>query len=266
VAKQIPIDQVITDRKLRDDDDISELARAINDQGQKIPILLDHESNLIDGLRRMEALRSLGHTTILATQTSMYPVVCALLKQAREHGVGAIPLTPRRIWEIYAAGRPLQIITRSAYGAGKSRGQRLDKQVGGRRQLAQALGFNSVSKLQAITHVFRALNDPSPERAKRAERAVQLLEAGEISHYQAVDLINKPTGLSGPLRTLNEQRSALQASIATYRGLIKGLESLGPIHSKMPEEELHGYLGELLTLRAQMHKFTRLLQEETNRA
>jgi len=266
VARHIPIDQVITDRKLSDDDDLSELAGFLNDQGQQIPILLDHENNLIDGLRRVEALRSLGHTTVLATQTSMYPVVCALLKQAREHSVGALPLTPRRIWEIYSAARPLLQITRSAYTVGKARGERLNKQVGGRRLLGEALGFKSASGLQAITHTYRALSDPSPQRAKRAEKAVQLLEAGEISHYQAVDMINKPTGLTGPLRTLNEQRSALQEAIATYRGLIKGLESLGPIHAKMPEEELRGYLGELLALRAQMHKFTRLLQEETNRA
>lgn len=266
MAKLIPIDQVVTDRKLRDDDDVSELARYINDQGQKVPILMDHDGNLIDGLRRVEALRSLGRTTVLATQTSMYPVVCALLTQAREHGVGAVPLTPRRIWEIYSAARPLLQVTRSAYGAGKAKGQRYDKQIGGRRMLGRALGFNSVSGLQAITHAYRALGDPSPERAKRAEEAVRLLEEKKISYYQAVELINRPQGLKGPLRSLSEQRSALQTATATYRGLIRGLESLGPIHKGMPEEELRGYLGELLALRAQMHKFMRLLQEETTRA
>lgn len=267
MAKQIRIDEVVHDRKLEPDDDITELAIALRDQGQRIPIILDHENRLIKGLRRIEALRSLGHSTVLATSTSMYPVVCALVQQAREHGVAARPPGPRRIWDLYRAAFPLLRITRSAFMTGrKGRGARQPEPAGGRAMLSKALGFGSGSALQSINQVYKALDDADPEKAQRAKVVVPLMEQGEVSCYQAVEMITKPAGLQGPIRNLAEQRATLQSGVATFRGLLKGLEQLGPISKKMPMEELQGYVGELMSLRAQLYRFTKLLQEETNRA
>lgn len=265
MAKYIPIDEITIDRTLVPGDDVTVLAQALNDQGQKIPILIDHENRLIDGLRRIEALRSLGITTVLAASTSMYPVACAILQQAREHGVAAAPLTPRRVWQINTALQPLMRITRAANMTGRKRGSPPQTPTGGRKALAAALGFNSGSPLQAIGFTYRSLNDPDPAKAARAQEAVRLMEAGTITYYRAADMINKEPGLTGGIKNLTEQRAALQTSVASLRGLIKGLYELGSINKKMAREELLGYLGEFIALRGDLYRFIRLLQEETNR-
>jgi len=59
-------DIVIKDRARREVGDVSSLASSLSMVGQLSPILIDSNNVLIDGLHRMEALRSLGNETVEA--------------------------------------------------------------------------------------------------------------------------------------------------------------------------------------------------------
>jgi Predicted transcriptional regulators len=262
MAKNVPIDSVITERVLTVGDDLSDLAQSMKRDGLTVPLLVTQDYELIDGLRRLEAARALGWTEIEVVPTILFPRACELINQAREHGLHALPLTGQRIWEIYSDLKPLLSITRSMNQRGRAKAAGIRESSGGRPLLSKSLGLKSEALLQAITHVHRMLSDPT-YGAKAAE-ALELIEAGHLSYYGAHDFIKKTHGLTGSITGLNEQRSGLEAAITSLNGTVRALNQLGPLHKKLPSEEASARLAEFHAARAKLTKFIRLLTEEIN--
>jgi hypothetical protein len=262
MAKNVPIDSIVVDRVLTVGDDLTDLAYSIKEQGLTVPLLVTQDYELIDGLRRLEAARALGHTEIEVVPTILYPRACELLNEAREHGLHALPLTGQRIWEIYSDLKPLLAITRVVNQRGRAKAAGARPSAGGRPLLSNSLGLKSEAMLQAITHVHRMLSDPTYS-AKAAE-ALELIEAGELSYYGAADFIKKTHGLTGTITGLTEQRSGLEAAITSILGTVRALNQLGPLHKKLPSEEAQARLTELHAARAKLTKFIKLLTEEIN--
>jgi ParB-like nuclease domain len=266
VARTLPIEMIIVDRELEPGDDVSTLAEDIAQSGLQVPILLDGDYVLIDGLRRLEAVRTLGQTEVEVVATSMFPVACEYLTRAREHGVGAKQLTTRRTWQIYQRMRVILQITKSHLITGRPKGATAKSSAGGRPMLAKALGYRSEAPLQAITHVYRYAEEKvASRRSERAREAVALLEEGSLSVYGAVDYIDRVDGLQGDITKYQEQKDAIEAAINALRGLMFGLFRLGPLDPKFPVEEAQKLSKDLVNLRGQFYRFVRTFNEEINK-
>lgn len=262
MAKTVPIDAIATDRTLLMGDDLDGLAQSIKEQGLVVPLLVTQDYELIDGLRRLEAARSLGHTEIEVVPTVLFPRACEVIRQAREHGLHALPLTGHRIWEIYSAMKPLLAITRAVNQRGKAKAAGVRPSAGGRPLLAEALGLKSQAFLQAVNQVHTLLSDPT--YSVKAAEALELIEAGQLSYYGAPDFIKKVHGLSGNITGLVEQRQGLEAAITSLNGTVRALNQLGPLHKKLPSAEAQARLTELHAARAKLTRFIKLLTEEIN--
>lgn len=263
MGQQVPIDSILVDRQLVPTDDLSSLMASIERSGQRVPILTNGDYHLIDGLRRLEALRRLGHTTAEVIATSMYPQACAALKRAREHGVAAVEVTPRRLWELYEALRPLLNITRSHLQRGRQRGQQI--RIGGRALFIEALGMSSESLLQAVTQVYRAAQEDPTDRGDRAREAVKRLEAGETTVYMAVDYM-RPMVETRDIVKLDEQRAAFETAAKTLNGLLFGLERIGPLNRRLVKDgEIEEYLRQLKIFRRKFAGFIHRIEEEINK-
>jgi hypothetical protein len=261
LARTIGIDGIILDRTVAPDDDLTELTQSIDKTGLQVPILLTQDLELVDGLRRLEAVRRLGHSTVEAVVTYMYPMACDALEEAVKHGLHAKPLTGRRIWEIYTKMQPLLYITRSFYQRGRAKGSKV-RSAGGRLFLAKALGMNSQSLLQAITQVHRATE--VAETSAKATEAIRLIEAGEMTYYQATDYLTKKVGLHGDVVNPTAQRETLDAAATSMSVLVRALGRLGPLHKKLPKEEVEAKIAELAYARARLTKAIKLLTKENN--
>lgn len=262
MGRTVTLDSITVDRVLHDGDDIQALAGSIKKVGLKVPILVGPDYELIDGLRRLEALRSLGETEVEVVATSMYPVACDTIDKARVHGVEALPLTGERIWELTTALQPLLQITKSHYARGRPKVQGSRTSAGGRPLLAKALGLRSEAYLQAVTQVHRALSDP--EKGAKAAEALELIDEGKLTYYGAIDFMKKVTGLPGRIIKMSEQQALLGSATASLHGTIKALNQLGPLDKKFPRDEVEGRLSELTLIRTRLGKFIKLLNEEIN--
>lgn len=262
MAKHVPITSITVDRELEPGDDVSNLARDIRKSGGlSVPVLTDGDLVLIDGLRRLRALESLGYTEVEVVSTSMFPVACEVLTRAREHGVEAAPMTPKRTWQIYQRMSIVLRVTKSHLATGRPKGTGSKASAGGRPMLAAALGYSSVAPLQAITNVYRKASEGNT----KAKEAVALLESGETTIYGAVDYVNRTAGgLTGPIVKYPEQKNILDTGIASLRGLLHGLSQLGPLSEEFPGAEKSKYLKELLKLRRDFYRIVKLLDEEIN--
>lgn len=265
MGQRLNLSRVITDRVLGPDDDISALAKHINDTGLKIPILITPNEHLVDGLRRLEAVRSLGRSTVDVQAVSLYPNACAWLKRTREHGVEALPLTPLRIWEIFKSLQPLASITRSYVQSGRRRGQPQKFSVGGRPMLADALGLGSESPLQAITQVFRAADEDPTERGDRAREAVARLMRGETTIYMAQEATRVPKQFDDGLRTPTAQRNTLRNMITSLDALGIVMEQFGPLSTALKDTEVEDWLTSLRKSRRKLARFIHQLEEEINK-
>jgi hypothetical protein len=264
LGQRLNLSEIVTERVLAPDDDISPLAKHINDTGLQVPLLVTPNNHLVDGLRRLEAVRSLGQSTIEVNAVSLYPHACAWIKRTREHGVEALPLTPYRIWEIYKALQPLASITRSYVQSGRRKGQSPKFSVGGRPMLADALGLTSDSPLQAITQVFRAAEEDPTERGDRAREAAARLVQGKTTIYMAAEATRAHPRVYGGLQTPTAQRKALQNMGMTMDGLGYAMEQFGPLSKALQGQETEDWLTSLRKFRRKLARFIHQLEEETN--
>jgi hypothetical protein len=264
MGQRVVIEKIKTNRVLDPDDDITALAQDIKDKGLAVPLLVDTEYQVIDGLRRLEALRTLGVEVVEVEPVSLYDKACLFLTKAREHGVEAKPLTARRIWEIYQQMSHILLITRSHVFRGKRAGTRGNKQLGGRKVLVKALGLRSESYLQVLTQVYRVAENGEGAEQEKAKRAVHLLENEGITVYTALGILKRTTALKGDLLALTEQRAALTTAVSALRGLQVGLDQMGTLDKKFPQDELRAYAAELDKARQRLARFIRLFKEEIN--
>ena len=262
MTELVSIDQIKVDRTLAPDDDVTELAKDIRANGLVVPVLIDRTYRLIDGLRRLEATKSLGDVQIEAVVTSMYPTACANLKQAREHGAFARPFSTRRIFEMYEAMIPLMNYTRSQLGHGTRRGKRLKSPPGGRRMFTEVMGLSSTSYLQALVQLYRYCSSDDEAMREKATTATRRLEAGELTVYGAQKIAERKEKFNGRVLARDAQLDLLNRALATLRGLLRGLEEMGPISSDFSKEEVQVLAVELAKQRTKLASFVRTFNKE----
>jgi hypothetical protein len=245
-------------RAIDPDDDIRPLAEHIHNTGLQVPVLVDEEMNLIDGLRRLEAVRSLGNTEIEVTIASIHSDAEVNLTAARTHGVHMRPWLPHgRMWQIYKELLPLGRKTRSKMTKGQPRYIK-GLTMGGRATLWKVFGLRNDSELQALCTVYRRL-----ERGEaRALTAVKRLEAGEITIHSAEAYARNPTGGRGNINNVSDQREFFSSIRASLYGLGHSLDQMGRLNPRLSRDEVAEYLRDLSTARTKLSRFIRSIAEE----
>ena len=246
-------------RDLDPDDDLTALAQDMKQNGLVVPILVNHENRLIDGLRRLRAAQQLGWNRIAVISTSMYLDACAVLRQAREHGVEAKPLTGQRIFEIYEEMLPISRYTKTVNSIGVPRGKKRPSS-GGRKVLVEALALPSTNLIQAISFTHRSLLDPDKEEV--AARAIQMVSEGKLTYFGAETLLQAKNPFPGTVKSVREQEHILEEAVTTLGGVLRSLDSLGPLNPKLNRDKLNTRARELAQSRARLITFVRLLNKE----
>lgn len=256
----VPIDSIVTYRTLDLDDDISALAGHIRDSGLQIPVLVNQDYELIDGLRRIAAVRSLGNTTIEATAVTLYGPAATWIERARVHGVEAKPLTPRRIWELYETVKPLISMSRSQQMRGTNHGRGVH--IDGRGTFLAATGIESESYFQAVTQLYRMTREDSL-RGRLAQEAVEMVERGTFTVYMGLDYVRKRRK-PGDIVKAESQVALFESVTSTLKALGYSFNQLGPIDPSIPGEKIKETVAELRNFRRQLHQVINQLEKGQN--
>lgn len=258
MERTVPIDSIVTNRTLESGDDITELAEHIREHGLAIPILVNQNYELIDGLRRLEALRMLGFTGVHIVPVTMFGPASTWLKRAREHGVLARPLSPRRLWRLYTMCQPLISMSKSHERRGKPKGK--GAHVHGRENFLEALGMNSESYLQAATQIYRMTLEQTA-RGELAREAVKLIESGQLTVYSSLDWVRRRY-TEGNITEAADQVTLLQNTAHALNGIRFGFKRLAPLHKDVPPEQLEAILKDFRTFRRTLHQLIHTLERE----
>lgn len=242
-------------------DDIKDMAASIGEKGIRYPILIDEDNNLIDGLIRMQAVRSLGRVMIPAIRVATYDEAMEYLTKI--HRRRAAP--PLRTYEIFTSlstmyrrrHRSNQSAAIKALNAGTPKAAPPNP----RAEFASSVGMLSLGHLEALISVARAQEDPNPARAEIAHQMLAGIASGELTPYSASGSLVRWDQEQNKIHKPGAQRTILGRAAEQMRGLNGALSALGRIDPDVPVEEAQAWHAEMYAFRAQLTRVLRRIQE-----
>jgi ParB-like nuclease family protein len=233
---------------------LDELVADICAHGMQTPILVDKDMNVIDGVRRLHCFSSEELVDVVTTDD--YDDLFDILAKARDEW--QLPFTPRRIYELHQALKPLSIQSRQINVvdairdryAGKKRREGVRHGLT-RMQMARVSGV-SEHTIQVIVFIYARASgeiyEHNPENSYLAESFVTEIDAGTMSPHTAYRLYRTGTS-TGPRTTLSagEQRKAMSSVSQSLNALMRTLRDIGPIAAGITPEERKDWVRTLRT-------------------
>jgi len=255
---------IVTHRTLgpKDRAGIQELAANIKKHGLRRPILVRDDMSLIDGLRRLEAVKSLNRSEIEATVSDDLDEVLRIVESVHGDG-GEDPhtITPRRMYEFQltfsemAKDRNREIRAR---GLWRSENRPADMPELGplRVRVARALNMPYEGFISRVSKVYRQADKGNA----LAKELVVRLDAGEITIAQAYRTLEQER-LNGVVADVDEQRHMVEMAVRNLDIVIKGLRKL-KVPTNLPPEELSPLVEQLRTHRSNLTVMVSTLTRE----
>lgn len=265
MSKYISVDSIRLPGHRQDQgQDIADLVKDIREHKLKVPVLVNPKFELVDGQKRLRALRELGDNTVRITMMSDFDVAIAALAAAHQ-GDYARP-SPRRIWEINTS---LADVTRQRVRESKSHLKGMPahsknpvKLVPSRDLVSAALGFGSASYVSESIHLYNVANDPSDHRYDLAQVIVQELESGDLPVFAIRSRFERAGIFNGDITAPSEQKRMLNHAIGSLTGLIRSMEAMGPLSTKHNKTDKENWLRDLQALRRRLYVFVNKMETE----
>lgn len=264
--KTVPIHQLLTDRFLVPGDDLTALAKHINDSGLQVPILVREDMFIVDGLRRMEAIRELGLTTIDVFIPANFLEAAEYLRRTLANTTEAVPLKAKRMYQIKRDLVPVTWAERGRLNRGIARGQPRPKVsftgVKAIVILAEVFGvtrsyLSTVGRLFGLETALPIFVDP-----KEFQRALEDMNEGHVRPGTVVAMLDQSKLFKGPIKGANDQREAIRSATAAVTGVLGGLTALGPLNKAIRSDELLELRSALQRLRRANNKIIKAVSEE----
>ena len=258
--------------------DVGRLADSIQAIGLIQPITITPNGRVVDGERRIHAVRLLGMTSIPAVTVDSLGAAVARLKLGREENVERLPMRPQ---EWVAVGMLLEDIDAPAMFARKRanlRNARIDGAVPdpyleGRRDtvdfLCEGIGVSrqtyrrAKAVVLAATDTTRSLEDRAIARRALAEMNI----TGRVNPaYQKVRKERPVTNGSEPdvpLGTVAQQRKQYDNVIRELKGMAYALTTIGATNPDVPASEAAQWVDGLAGVRRTIEQAINRLRDHT---
>jgi hypothetical protein len=245
----ISIDKIYFKRAITPNDNLDALIAHMKSYGQTMPLILDADYNLIDGLRRYFAAVNNGNKEIDVVICPTLEDTCQWLSKTVKEGTLAREPYALRLYQIFTDTYKQQQ-ERGARIRAKRVGKPRNTSVGEKRSRAmlnEAIGSGpGEAKLAQSTFMytkfFELADDPDWGPALKVIR--EKLEANELTIYAARGAMDRlfNSDLGGNIVNLNEQRNALATALNQLAGTTKALAHIGEINPEIEMAELTRYI------------------------
>ena len=263
----------IGDRYLDSEDhELAALCDDIRKNGLKDPVLVDDELNLIDGLRRLQALGPTDKIDVVVTDDYVDTFEVMKLQVGKPF---TKKWTPRRAWDFHISTmeqRKFHHYTRvmDKHGRPKERRSMLDVFGGTKsnsisRDLMGIFAGQPGSWVQAIIYVYsRAYGhivEPNLELHDLAKELVKKMDAGYNVWTARNDYEKARRRGLGRITSESEQRQTLKRSAASAASLSRVIKDISVINAGITVEEAAEYLRAFTQARTDFVTINSLLKE-----
>lgn len=265
MQETIPLGKIKVDRKVQASarKQQLDLANHIARNGLQVPVLVDANYQLIDGLRRMAAAEALGVPEITVTVARTYDDAVEALAEAHDPaGAYLLPLTSERIWQITESIRPLmRARIRHATGPRGSRTRQARDKNYARGVLAKALHVPSESYISNITFLYLRKGREGDEGAF-VRLAIKKMEAGEWTPYTAKGNYDRWRAERSQTADEGLQRTVLSRATANLIGTVRPISDVGALHHGLSDDELFAWERSLSQVRTVITKVINKINKE----
>jgi hypothetical protein len=259
----VKVGKLKTNRDISPGDNLEELEKSLREDGLLVPLLVNGDMIVVDGVRRLTAIKKLGYKDAICQVTTDFDVAMASLIEAKAAG-GQVPLTPRRLIRQYQliskmgearlserrATIPLKRNSDGSLSRSRSLGRYKD-------EYKKLVGV-AESLLQEMLAVYRHFDrlDPKAPGFKDLKQILDRAEAGEVPIAQ-VNKLHRiiVRGEYGHNSSLQSQ--ILSSTISTMQGMATALASVDALSPDLDREEVKVFITEA-------RKFIRKLRSTTN--
>lgn len=258
---KVPIADIKTVRTLADESGIGDLAQEIKKAGKAEPILLRENLNIIDGLRRVEAVKRLGWSEIDAIVSDDIIYVLEVLQKAHAD----VDISIRRLYEFHVQLLGLNTIRLQRL---KNSGQWFVK-----KRSTSEPRFHLSDEVWKTFHLpYRTLYGRSVRLYRAsisgnrvAEELVRRVNLGELTFEAASHKFEDKTYARGEVVKPKEQRRLLEVGLRNIATMVAGLDNIGsPI--QLPPEELQAFSDKTYFLSKELLRIRRVLTKEMEKS
>lgn len=247
----IPVAKIKVDRELTPPPDSQKLAPLKQDlinRGLQVPLLLTSDLYIIDGQRRLEAIKEAGLADAICQVTSDFDEAMENLGKAQA-GKFRIPMTPSRLYYQYRLltdmGQQRMLRRRevvAVLGSRKTGDRRLAESLGSYREEYLKVVEGAVASLQYIMSTYKHYMELE-EGIERQELRQLLLQGEEPGgSIQRAYRYHRSLRQGRLSTTLPDQRRILESTTATMRGMEASLEHIGRVHRQLPPDEAREWI------------------------
>lgn len=265
----IELSAVTCDRDPPSREDCEKLQDNIAANGLQVPLLLNKSLGVIDGLRRLQAIRNLGWKVAAVNIVDDFDAAIESLQMAHH-----VAPSYRRMYEIHEAVRPMGMarLSRARSEAGRKARRRgahgllvAGEPIGSwQKELADALMVSGPILQCVITLYRRALHGEDGSERDIYRKVAAEVESGTLTPSSALTKAQRllrnyeeeGSGAGGAL-SLDEQRLLLTKIAASLEGLFHAVDGFTP-DPRLGRGERE---RELRKLRASRLKLNRLIQK-----
>lgn len=265
MQETIPLGKIKTDRRGQAGTRKQQLdlTNHIARNGLQVPVLVDANYQLIDGLRRLRAAETLGVPEVTVTIADTYDVAIEALTEAHDpSGACQLPLTTERIWQISESIKPLmRAHMRRATGPRASRVLQPRVKNYARGVLAKALRVSAESYVAAITFLYQRQGLEGEEGAF-VRLAIKKMEAEEWTPYTAKGNHKRWLKERAQTSDLATQQTVMSRATANLIGTVRPLSDIGALHHGLTDDELFAWEQRLSQVRTIITKTLNKIYKE----
>jgi ParB-like chromosome segregation protein Spo0J len=212
-------------RVRKDLGDLAALAASIDAVGLLHPVVVDVDSNLVAGHRRLEAVKLLGHEWVEVSIAESVVDAITLLTAERDENTCREPFTPT---EMTALADTIEALEAPKANERMKSGRPSDKLDQGRtdEKVAKAVG-TSKGTLRKARNVVHTANDPTEDQdvrdaARRAQAEMDRTGKVDPAHQEVEAARRRQMIADAEDKKLEAQREQYREKAAKARGRIRG--------------------------------------------
>lgn len=227
----------------------SDLLASIRAEGMIRPLVVDRDTDLVSGGRRLMAARALGEDKVWVFRARHLAEACALIAAERQHGVAARPMTFDEQWALVERLQLLKVP-----GGGSTTGP-----------LAHAVG-RGAGWLEAGRRLFRTMETSGPD-APYAATLLDRVRDGSISVYTAGRLLRdrqtgRPSQAVVRLQDITHQYNTLQRIAGQLTGMSTVMDGISPV--VIPPDQAAEIVKQMTGPHSSLNRLLRRLKDCSN--
>lgn len=239
------------------DPGMDELQQSMKEHGLWMPLLVNEQHEIIDGVRRFVVAQTLGFASIDIMVADNYDAACdhiGLTRETEPHT--AMPITIQRThWfiedlENLALRRRYERLQamkgRPKATPYKDRGYHHKGPV--RSVLQEALGLPSGTYVQAVKHLYKVASKPGPYQALASGLWAKMM-AGETTLHSAYGTYRRTVEKMEKVNAAPDQRRTFTGMVPVIDALISSLQGMGDINPGITDQEANVWATKLRQLR-----------------